>query len=421
MLKGQKGRIEAMPEFFQLLPPEDAHARWWDQVTHRTESEAVPVTMSLDRVTARTVRSPDALPTFERSTVDGYAVRAADTFGASGSLPAYLTVVGEVLMGQAASVTVDKGQAALIHTGGMMPEGADAVVMVEYTQPFSDTEVEIHRPVAAGENVLHIGEDVTPDEEIIPAGHRLHPQDIGALLALGVANQLEVMQRPRVSLFSTGDELVPPATQHLQPGQIRDINSSTIQALCARAGAEAQVHPIVRDEPDALYHALADAFDAADMLVVTAGSSVSVRDITADTINRLGVPGVLVHGVAARPGKPTILAAVNGKPVMGLPGNPVSAIVMFTLFGVPAIAGLMNTDVRRYVSQARAAANIPSSAGQENYVPVKLVTRAGEQWAEPSFGKSNLIFTLVGADGLFKVPLNASGLREGTWGEVLLF
>lgn len=410
-----------MPEFFTLLPPVEARAAWWPHVTHRMAIETIPTAAALDRVTAEAIHSPEALPAFRRSTVDGYAVQAADTFGASGSLPAYLTVVGEVLMGQAAAVAVEKGQAALIHTGGMIPEGADAVVMVEQTQPFSDTEIEIHRPVAAGENVLQVGEDVTQGEEILPAGHRLQPQDIGALLALGLADQLAVMRHPRVSLFSTGDELVSPETQNLQPGQIRDINSRTIQALCARAGAEAQVNPIVSDKPDALYHALTGAFDDADMLVVTAGSSVSVRDITADTINRLGAPGVLVHGVAARPGKPTILAAVDGKPVIGLPGNPVSAMVMFTLFGMPAIAGLMNSTLKRRTTHARAAANIPSNAGQENYVAVKLVEREGEQWAEPIFGKSNLIFRLVGADGLIKVPLNVTGLREGAWGEVLLF
>jgi molybdopterin molybdotransferase len=155
---------------------------------------------------------------------------------------------------------------------------------------------------------------------------------------------------------------------------------------------------------------------------VTAGSSVSVRDMTASTINRLGMPGVLVHGVAARPGKPTILAVIDDKPVIGLPGNPVSAFVMFTLFGLPAIAHLMGTDLPlRARLRARVTVNVPSAAGREDHVPVHLIQREGETWAEPVFGKSNLIFTLVGADGLLIVPLNATGLREGAWGEVVLF
>jgi len=202
-------------------------------------------------------------------------------------------------MGQAASVEVRAGSAALIHTGGMLPPGADAVVMVEHTQYFDDRTIEVLKPVAPGENALQIGEDVEPDSEILPAGHLIQPQDVGALLALGITH-----------------------------------NSGTIQALCHRAGAATAVHAIIPDVPDALYQALITALPQSDMMVVTAGSSVSVRDMTAATFDRLGEPGVLVHGVAARPGKPTILAVVDGKPIIGLPGNPVSAMVMFTLFGV---------------------------------------------------------------------------------------
>jgi molybdopterin molybdotransferase len=411
-----------MPEFFEVLPPDQARAAWWAQVTHTVEIETLRVVNILGRVTASAIRSPEALPAFRRATVDGYAVRAADTFGASDALPAYLRVVGEVAMGAAAAIQVEKSAAVLIHTGGMIPDGADAVVMVEHTQFFSDSEIEIRKPAAPGENVLQVGEDVQPDAEILPAGHLIQPQDIGALLALGLTDRIAVAGKPRVSLFSTGDELVPPQTRYLLPGQIRDINSGTIQALCARAGAEAHIHELVPDQPEALYAALSDALPDSDLLVVTAGSSVSTRDMTAETINRLGQPGVLVHGVAARPGKPTILAVVNGKPVIGLPGNPVSALVMFILFGVPAITSLLGAgEPRHRRARARVTANVPSAAGREDYVPVRLHERDGEQWAEPIFGKSNLIFTLVGADGLLKVPLDVTGLREGTWGEVMLF
>lgn len=409
-------------EFFNVLPPGQALAAWWKQVTHRPAVESVAARAALGRVTAEAVTSPEILPAFRRSSVDGYAVRAADTFGASDTLPAYLRLVGEVPMGQRAAVDVGPAEAALIHTGGMLPDGADAVVMVEHTQPVDANEIEVLRPVAVGENVIQVGEDVTSGDVILPAGHRVQPQDVGALLALGLAHDVPVVRRPRVSLFSTGDELVPPDTRDLQIGQIRDINSSTIWALCERAGAEARIHGIVRDQPEALYAALSEALPDADMLVVTAGSSVSVRDMTATTINRLGEPGVLVHGVAARPGKPTILAVVEGKPVIGLPGNPVSALVMFTLFGIPAITRLLGASMPRQARiVARLAMNVPSVAGREDYVPVRLVDRDDAVWAEPVFGKSNLIFTLVGADGLLKVPLNAGGLYEGATGEVVLF
>ncbi|MBN1430939.1 MAG: molybdopterin molybdotransferase MoeA [Anaerolineae bacterium] len=410
-----------MSEFFKVLPPGEACTVWLEQVTHLAETEAISTYDALGRIAAQPARSLEALPAFQRSTVDGYAVQAASTFGASDSIPAYLRVVGEIPMGQTATVTVGGEDAALIHTGGMIPPGADSVVMVEHTQVFSETEIEVLRPVAPGENVLQVGEDVTPGTEILPAGHRIQPQDIGALLALGLT-EISVARKPHICLFSTGDELVDPAVRDLSPCQIRDINSGTIRALCDREGADAQIMGIVPDNPASLYDTMTSTFAQADMLVVTAGSSVSVRDMTAAVINRLGKPGVLVHGVAARPGKPTILAVVDGKPVIGLPGNPVSAIVMFSLFGVPAIAQLLGAELPfRVKIQARAAANVPSAAGREDYVPVCLFTREGEQWARPVFGKSGLIFTLVGAHGLLKVPLNATGLREGTWGEVILF
>lgn len=411
-----------MTEFFNVQPPEAALELWLARVTHQTATERVNVYESLDRVLAESISSPSALPAFRRSTVDGYAVRAADTYGASSALPAYLSVVGEVGMGQEAALIVPAGSAVLIHTGGMVPPDADAVVMVEHTQQFSAGEIEVMRPVASGENVIQVGEDVARGEEILARGHRLTAQDVGALLASGITAEIPVMRRPVVSIFSTGDELVAPDTVEIHPGQVRDINSGTIQALAARAGAVAYRRGIIPDEPEALLAALRNDLVRSDMLVVTAGSSVSVRDMTADVINQLGEPGVLVHGVAARPGKPTILAVIGGKPVIGLPGNPVSAFVMFMLFGVPGIWHLVRTPtpLRSWMA-ARLTSNAPSVAGREDYVPVRLVQRDGEMWAEPVFGKSNLIFTLVNADGLLRIPLNVTGLREGTWGKVLLF
>ncbi len=425
-----------MAQFFNVLPPDEARAHWLDQVTHRTALQ--PDAGALDRAAALRepvvvgqAPSPEDLPAFRRSTVDGYAVRAADTFGAGESLPAYLTVVGEARMGERPTVTVEPGQAVLIHTGAMIPDGADAVVMVEHTQPAADDEIEVLRRVAPGENVLQVGEDVRRGEAILPAGSRLRPQDIGALLALGLgsaAHPLAVRARPRLAIFSTGDEVVPPA-ETPGPGQIRDINSHTISALAAEAGAIPDRCGVIPDQPEALQTALRLAAAppaAADMIVVTAGSSVSARDQTADVINRLaaefGGPGVLVHGVAMKPGKPTILAVVGGRPVLGLPGNPVSAMVAFWRFGVPAIYHLMAARMPfRPRLRAVLTANVPSAAGREDYVPVVL-REAGEQvLAEPVFGKSNLIFTLVRSDGLLKVPLNATGLRAGEAADVYFF
>ncbi len=421
-----------MAEFFNVLPPAEARAHWLAQVTHRTGSAPDPV--AIDRalrggaaVMVQAAPSPEDLPAFQRSTVDGYAVRAADTFGASESLPAYLMVVGEARMGERPAVTIGPGQAALIHTGAMLPAGSDAVVMVENTEQAAAGEIEVLRRAAPGENVLQVGEDVRRGEPVLRPGLRLRPQDIGALMALGfggAARAISVHRPPVVAIFSTGDELIPPDETPL-PGQIRDINSFTISAQAAQAGAVADARGIIPDEPAALEAALraalcpANAAEAADLVVVTAGSSVSVRDMTADVINRLaaalGGPGVLVHGVAMKPGKPTILAVVDGRAVLGLPGNPVSAMVAFWLFGVPALAHTMGVQPP-FLPRTRATltANLPSTAGREDYVPVLLAEgAAGRVEATPIFGKSNLIFTLVKADGIAHIPLNATGLRAG--------
>lgn len=411
-----------MSEFFTVVTPDDARAALFEHVGALGESERLPTQDVLDRVTAGEVRSPQALPAFPRSTMDGYAVQAADTFGASDALPAYLNVVGEVRMGEAAEVEVGKGEAAIVHTGGMMPSGADAVVIVENTQPIGDgNEIEVHRSVAVGQHVLQVGEDIEPDDVIIPTGYRLRPQDVGGLLALGIT-EVEVARQPRVAIFATGDEVVPPHVS-TGPGQIRDINSYTLAGQTIRAGGVPLLQGILPDDFDTLMARTREALAEADVLVVSAGSSVSVRDMTARVFESLGEPGVLVHGVAVKPGHPTILGVAAGKPLIGLPGNPVSAMIVYDLFGVPTLYRLQGATSlpRRGVVWARLAKNVASESGREDYVAARLVEREGELWAEPVFGKSNLIFTLVNADGVLKVPLNANGLEAGVMVEVRLF
>ena len=408
-----------MTEFFNVMPPAQALETLFRRWTVAVQSEMVPTAEALGRVTAGPVRSPISLPAFPRSTVDGYAVRAADTVGASEGLPAYLTIVGEVPMGQRATLTVGRGQAAIVHTGGMIPEGADAVVMVERTHRLDERTVEVLRAVAVGENVIQVGEDVQAGEEILPAGHRLRPQDVGGLLGVGIT-QVTVARRPVVAIIATGDEVVPPDREP-GPGQVRDINSYTAEAMVRRAGGIPRLMGIVPDDFETLLERARQGLAQADMLVLSAGSSVSVRDMTSEVINRLGAPGVLVHGLSIRPGKPTILALCDGKPVFGLPGNPVSAMVAFELVVTPALWRLQGTtppEKRRV--KARLLRNLSSVAGREDYVQVRLVEREGEPWADPIFGKSNLIFTLVRADGVVQVPLDATGILAGEEVEVVL-
>ena len=421
-----------MPEFFNVLPPDEARSLLLQHLTTVLPTETVPTQSANGRVTGTAVTAPHALPEFRRSTMDGYAVRAADTFGASESLPAFLQVVGEVPMGQAAEVALGVGQASIVHTGGMIPATADAVVQVEHTQLVSGDqlsvnsdqfpfEIEVMRSVAVGQNVLQVGEDVQLGAEILPAGHLLRPQDVGGLLALGIT-AVSVTRRPVVGILATGDEVIPPE-QAAGPGQIRDINSFTVAGLVEQAGGIPKLGGIIPDEFAALETAAADLLATCDMLVMSAGSSVSIRDMTVQVIDGLGKPGVLLHGVATRPGKPTIVGAVGGKPVLGLPGNPVSAMVQFDMFGVPAIYHLQGVKVmpRRGLVWAKLSQNVASESGREDYVPARLQDSPDGLLATPVFGKSNLIYTLVNADGLIKVPLNKAGLSAGDWVEVRLF
>lgn len=417
-----------MPEFFNVLPPDEARELLFEYLTAVLPPETIPATDALNRVTASPVFAPHALPTFRRSTMDGYAVKAVNTYGASESLPAFLNVIGEVPMGQAASVTLLTGEAAIVHTGGMIPETADAVVQIEHTQivgagrvdapPY---EIEVFKAVAVGQNVLQVGEDVQHQDEILPAGHLLRPQDLGGLLALGIM-EVNVTQRPRIGILATGDEVIPPANM-AGPGQIRDINSYTVAGLTQQAGGIPVIGEIVADDFAVLETAAATMLAETDMLVMSAGSSVSVRDMTVDVLNKLGKPGVLLHGVATRPGKPTIVGVVDNKPIIGLPGNPVSAMVQFDMFGTPAIYRLQGVQQmpRRGLVWAKLSQNIASESGREDYVPARLEDGPEGLVATPVFGKSNLIYTLVNADGLIKVPLNKNGLQAGEWVHVRIF
>jgi molybdopterin molybdotransferase len=403
-----------MPEFLELLPPQEAIKRWMAHLPpFRPETESLETFQALGRVTVASIASPEALPAFPRSTVDGFAVIARDTFGASDSLPAYLTLAGEVLMGRQPDFKLQSDHAALIYTGGMLPEGADAVVMLEYTQHAKPGEIEVLRASGSGENILKTGEDVAPQQIILPAGVRLRPPEIGGLLALGIT-QVNVTRPPRIGIISSGDEIVVPQ-QKPSAGQVRDINSYSLGALVEQAGGMPVLYGIIPDERKALQQTLQTALDNCDAIIVTAGSSASTRDLTAEVIQNLGAPGVLVHGVNLRPGKPTILAVCNGKAVVGLPGNPVSALVVAGIFATPLVErllGLANPRPKPALV-ARLTINLASQAGREDYVPVTLLPGPQGYLAEPIFYKSNLIFSLARADGLVKIPSAATGLNAG--------
>ncbi|MEJ2599303.1 MAG: molybdopterin-binding protein [Anaerolineales bacterium] len=415
-----------MPEFLNLLPPLKALDLLFERLDPHPQMEEISSVDALQRVLAEPVIATMPLPSFARTTVDGYAVRARDTYGASESLPAYLALSGEVSMGAAPDLALQTAQCALIHTGGMLPDGADAVVMLENTQIARAGEVEILRAVAVGENVIAIGEDVRVGEQIIPAGVTLRPAEIGGLMALGIT-RIHVGRRPRVGILSSGDEVIPPEVVP-KPGQVRDVNAYTLSALVQDAGGIPLRYGIIPDQADAMQSVARKALAECDVVVITAGSSASTRDLTAQVISELGEPGVLVHGVNVRPGKPTILSVCGGKAVIGLPGNPVSALVIASLFVTPVIRALQGERRSRPRASIPAilSVNLASQAGREDWIPVRLLESsqtggASRYQADPVFGKSNLIFTLARADGYVRIDPDATGLSAGDSVEVILY
>lgn len=440
-----------MTEFLDLNSPRD----FWKILKTEAKvtpdnSELVNYTEALGRITASPIRSPEDLPAFDRSTVDGYAVKAKDTAGASESLPVYFDLIGEVLMGENCDLQINSGQAIKIPTGGMLPEGADAVIMVEHTELFAEKKIETSQAVAKGENVVIRGEDISQNELLFEKGHQIRPQDLGALSGLGIT-ELEVYRSPKVSVISTGDEIIPP-DETPAPGEIRDINSYTIGSLFEDLGARVNQVGIIGDTFEELTQAIEVNLDS-DMILISGGSSVGVKDLTIDVLNSLGEPGVRLHGISIKPGKPTILAIIDQIPVIGLPGHPASAWTISNQLVKPLVKSLKgyNQSIELNLGgdqthQAVLTRNIASDRGREEYVPVRVKPCSENKnmnskdkktinqqnsirckqlnsglSAKPVLGKSSLITTLVKADGLIKIDSYSEGLPQGEIVTVNLF
>jgi len=394
-------------EFFRTQSVSEALAGF--QPRRRTGVETVSRQEALGRVPAAPVVSQAELPGFARSTVDGYAVRAADTYGASDGLPAYLDLIGSVRMGVAAEVSVRPATAVQIPTGAAIPVGADAVVMVEHTQVTMPGVIEVTRPVAIGEGVVRADEDVPVGAVLAPAARPLRAQDLGILAAAGVT-EVTVRARPRVAIISTGDELVPPDTRQLRRGQVRDATASALAALVTEAGGTPSLRGIVPDDLDLLTKTLMSAVEDRDLVVVSAGSSVGARDETTAAVEALGT--IYCHGLAIKPGKPTLLALASDVPVIGLPGNPLSALVVFRMIGLPVLRRVGGIDIPPPEPTAGATLSraVASAAGRLDVVQVQL--RDGV--ATPLFGFSALLSLLTSADGYVVIPEAATGLDAGT-------
>jgi molybdopterin molybdotransferase len=400
-----------MKEFFKVESIEGvlAHVASFPSV----DSETVSLAECLGRVTAEDVYSDVDIPDFNRSTMDGFAVKASSTFGASEANPAYLNVRGQIRMGGRPDFSIGPGEAARIATGGMLPEGADSVIMVEHTDALDDTTIEAYRSVAPGQHVIEKGEDIRHTQSALKAGTRIRPQEAGLLAACGHAT-VTVFRRPRVGIISTGDEVVP-VDQVPGEGEIRDINTQTLSGLVLAAGGMPMVFGIVKDDRDDLLDKCRRALEGTDMVMISGGSSVGARDFTVEVLDTLPDTAILVHGISISPGKPTILARSGGKAFWGLPGHAVSAMVVFAVVVRPfldRLCGLPET-ARLFPVHAVLSRNLASAQGRVDFVRVRLSEARGVIKAEPILGKSGLINTMVQADGLIAIGMNTEGLDQG--------
>ena len=406
-----------MKEFFKVkeLPEVMAYTEAFLPVG----TEEIEVTACLGRVLASDIVADINLPDFPRSTMDGYAVCATATFGASEANPAYLDISGSVVMGEIPGFSVRPQTAARISTGGMLPDGADAVVMIEHTQAIDETTIEVHRSVAPGQHMIEVGEDLKKGDTILYKGCEMRSQEVGLLAALGI-QRVTVFKKPVVGIISTGDEIVP-IDDIPDHGKIRDINSYTLSGLVKKSGGIPKTYGIVTDNVKDLREKCTTALYASDMVLISGGSSVGTRDFTISVLSEMPASSILVHGISISPGKPTILARTMGKPFWGLPGHVVSAMVVFTVVVTPFLDRISGMYRRgKWKIPAFLSRNISSAQGRTDFVRVRLIRQNGILTAEPVLGKSGLIRTMVNADGLIEIPANTEGLDKGTAVEVLL-
>lgn len=400
-------------QFFKVKTVEETFNLIDEKVTRIEDTEERPLEEALHYILAVPVTAKENVPGFDRSTVDGYAVMAKDTYGSSESMPGFLTVAGEVKMGEAANISIGSGEAVYVPTGGMIPPGSDSVMMIEHCEDL-DGLLNTYKQIAPGENIIRAGEDIREGELVLSEGTMLRPQELGALASLGITH-VTVYRKLKVGYLSSGDEIVPHQTETLLTGQIRDINHLTILGLAKEWDIEVVYGGIVKDDYKEFQSKAKELYDRVDCLILSGGSSVGAKDYTTEVIQSLGSPGVFVHGISIKPGKPTILALAEGKPVIGLPGHPASAMIIFKLFGEKILRKLKGEKIEKRPDRifAKITKNIASAPGRSDYIRVRLVEKEGEWWAEPIIGKSGLITTLVKSDGIVEIISEKEGISQG--------
>lgn len=385
---------------------------------YKFEKELIDILDSTDRVLAADIYSPINVPEFDRSTVDGYAIIVEDSHGATESIPSILTILGEVRMGESVDIEINSGETVYIPTGGMLPRGATGVIMIENTESLDRDNLLLYKPVSKGENIIFKGDDIKKGDIALKKGRRITPEVVGVLASLGI-QKIEVYKRPKFYIISTGDEVID-LDEELTLGKVRDINTYALYSLIQKLGGEVAGKNIVKDNYQFLRQEVEKALEISDIVLISGGSSVGTRDYTNKVIDSFEGKGVMVHGLSIKPGKPTIIGEGNGKLIIGLPGHPVSSIVVFkaivedyinTKFGIDRLTPRIN---------AVMDFNFPSSPGKGTYQMVKLREEAGKFYARPTFGKSGMISLLSESQGYIIIKSHEEGIYKGEEREVFL-
>jgi molybdopterin molybdotransferase len=401
-----------MMELFKVVSVDEAKCIIENNISINLGCEKINILNAAGRIIFEDIRSKCNIPEFRKSIVDGFAVNSKDVFGASETMPSLMELKGEILMGNTPPVDMKSvGECLYIPTGGMLPEGADSVVMIEYSEKLDENTILINSPIAPGDNVIQVGEDIKIDETAVKKGQRLRPYEIGLLAGIGI-QEILVYKRPKVAVISTGDEIVP-CDAEPNAGEVRDINTYLLYAALLEDGAEPISYGIIKDDYEQLKHTVDKALMECDIVLVSGGSSVGKKDQTLKVINSYKDGGILIHGMSVKPGKPTIVGKAVNKLIFGLPGHPLACSIIYRILVKNYMDKLQCKNVQSYGVSALMSINYHKAKGREEYLPVTLVNKNGKLTAEPVFGKSGLITAFSKAWGFIKIDRNKEGLTEG--------
>jgi molybdopterin molybdotransferase len=407
-------------EFFKTTTIEDGRNEIASRLKkYEISHEEVDILESRGRILYEEIISRENIPGFNRSTVDGYAVNSKDSHGASSTIPSMLSLVESVEMGNVPKKSIERGQTSYVPTGGMIPDGSDSVVMIENAEKLDEENIMIYKAVSKGQNVIFKGDDISEGETVLPKGKRITSHDIGVLATQGLS-KVKVYRKLKVAIISTGDEIVD-LDEPFDTGKIRDINGYVLSARVIELGAEVERKAIVKDEFELLKNEVGDAIERADIVIVSGGSSVGAKDYTYEVINSFGGEGVFIHGVAVKPGKPTIVGMAGEKIVFGLPGHPSSSILLFNIFVKEAMKNIYGTIEVEKSAYCKMDSNFPSSSGKKTYQMVSVYEADGEMYARPVFGKSGMITLLSKADGYIEIEPHEEGIYSGEKRKVIYF